>query len=1045
MAHSAKVGPSPAQHTRQPLAFSVVTLASWRLRRTWFLLLITLLGTLAAVMVACAVPLFAQVTETAGLHTILDASPTSNAINVTIQSQGLSSQVIQAQEQQTTSIFQQSMGNFLAPSSTLQISSDVSIAAPKALVPPSQYQLTLLSTSTLDIKPHIQLLQGQFPQASGSGLDILVTPQTATALGLHVGTAFSLVEYYATNAAYFSENTGDFTLKALTIPVHVVGFFHVPAQQIGYWHGNDFNPSEFAVPDSLTKIPYYTFLAPGEPYISMVDQAASSIHQNAIFSEAVSSFSLTRTYKINSTHVTINQVGDLSQRLSNLQGKLTAQYGNLEGGSSYYFGFVPTFPYINSVNFYGTLLPVNNAPDTLAQYSTRIALLRVPLLLLTIQIVALVLIFVSIMINLLVERQAEAIALLRSRGASSNQIFGALLLQGILLGLISLIIGPLLAFAVVFSLTQSLLTSNRASGLLILTRHPQVALLGIGVYALAITLVVILTMALSLRRTTTMDVLSMRRQAARNTHPPFWRRLNLDLIAALIALIAYGVSLYLTSANSLLDANGQALIITPLTMLAPLFLVVGLLFLFLRLYPLLLQWVAHIATRGRGAASMLAFAQVARTPQQSMRMVLLLALAVAFTIFSFVFTASQQQRTVDIASYETGADISGNVFTAYSSSSSTLGDVEHYYRSIHGVLGASAGLSTSGSASNAKTGAVQMEIRGIDANTFGNVGYWTSSDSSQPLSSLMAQLVAQRATGIQHNVVPVFVDALAAQKLGLHVGSTFTIATSLKNNTLPCKVLGIVQHIPTVNDNNPPASQQVPPVGGVLLDFHTYDVVYQAAAKSLGLSFGPLPVNYIWLHTSSNPTLLANVRSHLSTSDYALTNAYDRRAIVASMRSDPLYINLAGTLLLGTIIALVLAVIGDLLASLLNVRTRLTSFVVLRALGTSPSQLTGVLLWEQVLIYITAFVLGTVIGTLLCFTLIPNLLLSSIPVGGFLNSLTADAAYAIQTSIPMRLVVPLSLSITFLVLLLTCLIALGLMIRTIARPTIGQQLRVNED
>lgn len=338
-----------------------------------------------------------------------------------------------------------------------------------------------------------------------------------------------------------------------------------------------------------------------------------------------------------------------------------------------------------------------------------------------------------------------------------------------------------------------------------------------------------------------------------------------------------------------------------------------------------------------------------------------------------------------------------------------------------------------------------MEIRGVDANTFGNVGYWTSSDSSQSLSSLMSQLVAQRATGIQQNVVPVFIDALAAQKLGLHVGSTFTIATSLKNNTLPCKVLGIVQHIPTVNDNNPPASQQVPPVGGVLLDFHTYDAVYQATAKSIGLSFGPLPVNYIWLRTSSNPTLLANVRSHLSTSDYALTNAYDRRAIVASMRSDPLYINLAGTLLLGTIIALALAVVGDLLASLLNVRTRLTSFVVLRALGTSPSQLTGVLLWEQALIYISAFMLGTVIGALLCFTLIPNLLLTSIPVGGFLNSLSADAAYAIQTSIPMRLVVPLSLSITFLVLLLTCTIALGLMIRTIAHPTIGQQLRVNED
>src|SRR5579884_3527692 len=52
-----------------------VTLALWRLRRTWGLLLITGLGMVAAVMLVCSVPLYSDVSMTAGLRAILGAAP----------------------------------------------------------------------------------------------------------------------------------------------------------------------------------------------------------------------------------------------------------------------------------------------------------------------------------------------------------------------------------------------------------------------------------------------------------------------------------------------------------------------------------------------------------------------------------------------------------------------------------------------------------------------------------------------------------------------------------------------------------------------------------------------------------------------------------------------------------------------------------------------------------------------------------------------------------------------------------------------------------
>lgn len=71
-----------------------------------------------------------------------------------------------------------------------------------------------------------------------------------------------------------------------------------------------------------------------------------------------------------------------------------------------------------------------------------------------------------------------------------------------------------------------------------------------------------------------------------------------------------------------------------------------------------------------------------------------------------------------------------------------------------------------------------------------------------------------------------------------------------------------------------------------------------------------------------------------------------------ALSNDPLYLDLIIILTIGAITALMLAVIGDLLTSWLSVRTRLTNFAVLRALGASPGQIASVLTWEQAIVYV---------------------------------------------------------------------------------------------
>src|SRR2546430_2281833 len=81
------------------------------------------------------------------------------------------------------------------------------------------------------------------------------------------------------------------------------------------------------------------------------------------------------------------------------------------------------------------LLNSSTAPSWPNHCLARSAVARSPAAILTLQFVALILTFVSMTAELLVDRQADAIAVLRSRGASGRQIFGSLSTQAVLLSL----------------------------------------------------------------------------------------------------------------------------------------------------------------------------------------------------------------------------------------------------------------------------------------------------------------------------------------------------------------------------------------------------------------------------------------------------------------------------------------------------------------------------------------------------------------------------------------------------------------------------------
>ena len=104
--------------------------------------------------------------------------------------------------------------------------------------------------------------------------------------------------------------------------------------------------------------------------------------------------------------------------------------------------------------------------------------------------------------------------------------------------------------------------------------------------------------------------------------------------------------------------------------------------------------------------------------------------------------------------------------------------------------------------------------------------------------------------------------------------------------------------------------------------------------------------------------------------------------------------------MIGTITTLLVALLGSLMTSWLTARTRMTSFAVLRALGTDTRQVARLFMWEQGIIYGSVLILGNTFGWLLSATIVPVLLFSNLSPSGTYTDITNGDLYALQHALP---------------------------------------------
>ena len=206
------------------------------------------------------------------------------------------------------------------------------------------------------------------------------------------------------------------------------------------------------------------------------------------------------------------------------------------------------------------------------------------------------------------------------------------------------------------------------------------------------------------------------------------------------------------------------------------------------------------------------------------------------------------------------------------------------------------------------------------------------------------------------------------------------------------------------------------------------------AAVPASPAFGPTEY---WLKTSNDPAVRAALQHALTGAQGSLlwTVSYDRRAVEAQIASNPIQAGMRGLLLAGALVAAVLAVLASIIQAALAARQRTVRFAVLRTLGMGGGQLVGLLLSEQIAVYVCGIIGGSLLALLLGWATLPFLQFSDVSA----DQLTIGVPPYLFT------INWTTLAIFYAALVVALLAALVVAASYAARLGLGRALRLGED
>ncbi len=597
------------------------------------------------------------------------------------------------------------------------------------------------------------------------------------------------------------------------------------------------------------------------------------------------------------------------------------------------------------------------AEDILEKYEVREKQLRLTLWIIEVPVLILLFFYIFMISNLIIKSETNEISILKSRGKSTGQVFLVYFFESMILGLLSLVIGPALGFLIcrLMGASNGFLEFVRRSPLP-LTFSSQVI-----VYSLISLLFLVITMMVPTYFSSRMSIVQAKQQKGRELKFPVWKRFFIDFLLLLVS--GYGYYRY-SSQQQLLQttaAEGYSIGIDPLLFLTSAMFILGAGLFFLRVFPALVKGIYLIGKKIWPPEIYCAILQVARTGRNGQFLMLFLVFSIAIGIFDANMARTLNRNAEDKIRYENGADIvllpvweemdrqlgtAGSAPYADQSDVPELSAVPHFREPPYIPYTQLAGVEKTTKVFTTDAGKVYLgdrtirnvQIQGIIPHEFGSIT-WFRDD-------LLAGHINEYLNLLAESSSAVFISRNFQTEYNVAPGDYISFTWG-DQEYVQAVIYGFIDFWPGYN-----------PYKGSDSNEGNYFIVSNLYYLQNKLSKDPYR---IWIDKAGN-TGDEIIYNDIRQKGLQIEELHSSDQEIIRQKNDPMLKGINGALTQGFILIMLVCTIGFLIYWIISLQGRVLQFGILRAMGLSQGKVVLIIIMEQLIMSGAAILTGIIIG-----------------------------------------------------------------------------------
>lgn len=607
------------------------------------------------------------------------------------------------------------------------------------------------------------------------------------------------------------------------------------------------------------------------------------------------------------------------------------------------FELYPAYGYHFSMGIY----------DILTEYAVRADNLKSMLWILQIPTIVMLAFYLFMVSQLNVEQEKNEIAVFKSRGASSKQIFAIYAMEAGVLGLVTLIFAPFIGLCLCsfLGVSNGFLEFVNRTGLAAQLSFDAV------IYALIAIVIFFVTTMLPIIPASKLSIVKYKQSKAKVVKMATWEKAFIDVLLLGGSLVWYFLTIRKIEnqfAEGTFVTDGG---INPLYFIFSTMFIMGGGLLFIRLYPHLLKLIYHIGNRFWSVSQYVAITSVARSQGGRERFLMLfLVITFGLGIFSANTARAINNSKSDRIYYSTGTDVVLDAFWRLESVEDETSYVEpdfSLYEELSGVESAT-------------------KVLRVDATTaIGNI----KNEGESTLMCIEPGKFSQTAW-FRDDLLPVhwwnYCNALVEcksgvlasrswEEKGVQLGDTISVKWS-GNETVQLTVLAFVDYWPGID---PAETAVINERSGEIATKDFLVCNYNHIRKLV--EFQPYQ---IWLKLADGATS-EQLYADINEKNIKLQRIIDSSQLLIEEKTDPELQGMNGALTLGFVVIMLMTVIGFLIYWIISIRSRTLQFGVLRAMGVTFKEIIATLGYEQLLVSVASIAAGFVLGGIASDLFIP--------------------------------------------------------------------------